>query len=113
MLRAVRALRVAAERGIRQTSAATGAEPAAPSSSTHDPASGVSWKSIGLGVTTLGFMGSSMAFFSDRAHKDNEATRRELREDIKALEARVDKRFDKLEASLQEISGYLRPAPKK
>ena len=80
----------------------------------HLATSGISWKAVTLGVTAFGFIGSSMAFFSDRAHKDNEATRRELREDMKALENRmdekfknVDKQFDEVKATLKEISASL------
>jgi hypothetical protein len=80
----------------------------------HLATSGISWKAVTLGVTAFGFIGSSMAFFSDRAHKDNEATRHELGEDMKSLEDRIDKRFegmekrfDKVEDTLKEISASL------
>ena len=130
MFRVARALGVVAKSGERKASTATASEPVG-LGNTGDSTSGVPWRTVGLGVTVLGFMASSMAFFSDRAHKDNETTRRELREDneitrrelredMKASEARVDKRFDgmdkkidEIKNELKEISGYLRPAPKK
>ena len=91
----------------------------------------ISDRSLALGVA--GLAGSAMAFFSNQARQDNadtrrelneniratneatrreiretnEATRRELREDMKTLKDDVDKRFEKIDGSLKEISASL------
>jgi hypothetical protein len=112
-----RVLRAAAINGVRRAST-TGATPGQESSMIDQ----VPWRPVAIGVA-----GGTIGFFGKMLHDDNLATRAELqavrkdaREDIQALEARVDKRFDgvekrfdKIEDSLKEISGYLRPVPNK
>jgi hypothetical protein len=127
MLIFARVLRATATNSIRRASTgATGGQ----ESSVIDH---VPWRTVAIGAA-----GGAIGFFGKMLHDDNLATRTELkdnnlairaelqivrkeaREDIQALEARVDKRFDgvdkrfdKIEDTLKEISGYLRPAPNK
>ena len=58
-------------------------------------------------ATSLGLAGSTMAFFSNRAHQDNEIMRRELREDMQILRADVGKQFDRVDKQFEKVDARL------
>ena len=80
-------------------------QPTATSQASGDnfTADGVTWKMVTFVATSLGLAGSAMAFFSNRAHQDNEITRRELREDMQILRADVGKQFDRVDKQFEKV----------